>query len=561
MEVNKDSIQKVNEVEIPEDEVFWCSWCFFCVPQELLKHSYLFRNTYRCTHCFRLTLHCLKCSKGMAKKFMSYSDKFCSSCDGSIPKWDEKKENNKMPIPKDLLITEKWCSWCFSKGDHILLQKNFVRRNLYQCQSCSKQTLTCFKCSVAMTRGSEADQDRSCSKCDNTIKDWEEAKAEQENKILKRVGWCSWCFDKTDHIIDRRNRVKRNVYNCEACSLRTLPCMMCEEGMTRGGPSWDDSICSQCTRETGKGGWTELKERKDSLLKQLRNKERIEAELQRQSKYRTAAVEAGLLRPFLLLVAMPAIFRNQVACFLGWTIFTEDFFGDPQAESWHILSCTGKGMQTRCNHSYEKINPFINGCNWYDILVRVAKIGFQKDISSDISSKKTTIMCNDSKDPFILGIEEKYLLELSKLIKSTMTEEQRQKFDEETKSGNEEAKAVFIQRTGITTTEVARYAYNLVNKMLSLSSQATSILISEASKLLLTTGVGTTIVTSIIAPLSIQLGLLATPLFFLGIFGLAKTGFNLAFGSTEGRLFIPVTLILNQRILIAAEGLRIEDYY
>jgi len=55
--------------------------------------------------------------------------------------------------------------------------------------------------------------------------------------------------------------------------------------------------------------------------------------------------------------------------------------------------------------------------------------------------------------------------------------------------------------------------------------------------------------------------LLATPLFFLGIFGLAKTGFNLAFGSTEGRLFIPVTLILNQRILIAAEGLRIEDYY
>jgi hypothetical protein len=39
-------------------------------------------------------------------------------------------------------------------------------------------------------------------------------------------------------------------------------------------------------------------------------------------------MEEGLIRPFLLLVAMPAVFRNQVACFLGWTIFTEDSFGN-----------------------------------------------------------------------------------------------------------------------------------------------------------------------------------------------------------------------------------------
>lgn len=29
----------------------------------------------------------------------------------------------------------------------------------------------------------------------------------------------------------------------------------------------------------------------------------------------------------------------------------------------------------------------------------------------------------------------------------------------------------------------------------------------------------------------------------------------------EGRLFIPVAIILNQRLLLAIEGIKIEDYY
>jgi hypothetical protein len=87
-----------------------------------------------------------------------------------------------------------------------------------------------------------------------------------------------------------------------------------------------------------------------------------------------------MLRPFLLLVAMPPMFRNQVACFLGWSIITEgtnaitvtrnnmvsDYFGDVHKESWKIISSRPKGMQTRCNHSYEKVNPFVDSCNWYD---------------------------------------------------------------------------------------------------------------------------------------------------------------------------------------------------
>lgn len=62
--------------------------------------------------------------------------------------------------------------------------------------------------------------------------------------------------------------------------------------------------------------------------------------------------------------------RNQIASLLGWTLFTQDYFGDPHAEAHAILCTKITGMQSRCNKSYEKINLFANNCNWY---VRVNK--------------------------------------------------------------------------------------------------------------------------------------------------------------------------------------------
>lgn len=40
-----------------------------------------------------------------------------------------------------------------------------------------------------------------------------------------------------------------------------------------------------------------------------------------------------------------------------------------------------------------------------------------------------------------------------------------------------------------------------------------------------------------------------------------KGAFKLILGSSEGRLFYPVTMILNQRLLLAAENIRLEDFY
>lgn len=116
-----------------------------------------------------------------------------------------------------------------------------------------------------------------CANCDGTIKDWSEDI--QDNTILQREAWCSWCFERCNHVMEKRNIVRRSTYNCDRCGLKTLPCMMCDIGMTRGGPAWDDSICANCSRETGKGGWEDLKAKLEAMMAQLRSKERVTAEL------------------------------------------------------------------------------------------------------------------------------------------------------------------------------------------------------------------------------------------------------------------------------------------
>jgi len=40
-----------------------------------------------------------------------------------------------------------YCSWCYKKTKHILVQQNFIRRNVYQCIACKNNTVICRYCS------------------------------------------------------------------------------------------------------------------------------------------------------------------------------------------------------------------------------------------------------------------------------------------------------------------------------------------------------------------------------------------------------------------------------
>jgi CRP-like cAMP-binding protein len=61
------------------------------------------------------------------------------------------------------------------------------------------------------------------------------------------VGWCSWCFRNEAHMLFQQNTFTRDVYNCAACTKRTLPCRRCSGiAFAKGHPDWDDELCLVC---------------------------------------------------------------------------------------------------------------------------------------------------------------------------------------------------------------------------------------------------------------------------------------------------------------------------
>ncbi len=45
--------------------------------------------------------------------------------------------------------------------------------------------------------------------------------------------------------------------------------------------AWDDSLCASCGRKAGKGGWDEIKKRKDKVIDDVRTVEKVRFELVR----------------------------------------------------------------------------------------------------------------------------------------------------------------------------------------------------------------------------------------------------------------------------------------
>jgi len=115
-----------------------------------------------------------------------------------------------------------------------------------------------------------------------------------------------------------------------------------------------------------------------------------------------------------------------------------------------------------------------------------------------------------------------------------------------------------IKNTGITRQETLRYSLSLTQTLLTLPGTdpltITMICASSASTIV-------PALTSVVAPVATLLTTLSTPLFVIGIIGLIQQGITMGLGSSEGRLFAPIVIILHQKILCAVEGINIDDYY
>eukprot|EP01102_Stenamoeba_stenopodia_P018689 TRINITY_DN6903_c0_g1_i4.p1 TRINITY_DN6903_c0_g1~~TRINITY_DN6903_c0_g1_i4.p1 ORF type:complete len:306 (+),score=60.61 TRINITY_DN6903_c0_g1_i4:1191-2108(+) len=283
-------------------------------------------------------------------------------------------------------------------------------------------------------------------------------------------------------------------------------------------------------------------------------RDRVVAELERESEFKDKARTSGMIRPFLLLVAMPPFLRCQVCNALGLPLFNQDFFGDPHREAWYAINANAYGIQARANRAYEKINPFADNCSWWYVLTRTMATTLRKHVANpDLNNEE----CSDSTNPSLAELEEIFLEEvISQIIQQNFTVAQREEWDaqiaEETTT---KAYRKLAEAGRITKIQVLIYATNIVRTATGIGKLSLSILALQAAQSLIPAA------TSVLAPAVLGLSTIAMPVMILGVFGLAMEGIQSTIGSSEQALLPPLTVILNQRLLLAAEGLTIEDYY
>eukprot|EP01130_Rhizamoeba_saxonica_P002569 TRINITY_DN1234_c0_g1_i3.p1 TRINITY_DN1234_c0_g1~~TRINITY_DN1234_c0_g1_i3.p1 ORF type:complete len:556 (-),score=93.85 TRINITY_DN1234_c0_g1_i3:44-1711(-) len=510
-----------------------CSWCFKECEQEIVKTSLFGRSKFQCKKCRNNTLVCMVCSTGMARSYDHGSDRMCFWC---APQTKSAMDD---PDNSPYLNVEGYCSWCLKMSELTLYKPSLIGRNSYTCNRCKKKILKCRLCKTGYSRGYASYNDELCAKCDKTIPDWEK---EENSALLKKGGWCSWCIEFCDHTLDQKNVMRRNVYTCDNCANRTLFCVKCKKAMTRGGIGWDDNLCITCYSPNI--NWEDLRMLRHEYSNTQATQEKTIENLSRFSKYRQKAEICGMIRPFLLLVSMAPPLRNKIANELGWCIYTEDYIGDPHREAWEIIHAHSTGIQARTNKSYEKVNPFGDNCNWYEILFRVAEKAFGNFMDAQhLDHELSHIVSTEPASNQMEGLEEEFIERLS--IKMNIELNTADGCDAEQ----------IRDKTGFTREAAVNYSVSLGTSILHLPSRLDIALYAarHASAVIPS-------LAKVLVPVSSALATAATPLFIVGVLSLAKAGVDLGLGDTLGRLFVPIVIMLNQRIILMLEEIDINDY-
>ncbi|MES1910524.1 MAG: hypothetical protein MHM6MM_003104 [Cercozoa sp. M6MM] len=185
---------------------------------------------------------------------------------------DDGELDAKAPIARKRSRRQKraYCSWCLRLTYHGRIQRNFLRRSVYQCGECLYRTLPCQWCKHGMSRGHSAYDEALCVSCDGTLQTGLTAKAANEHSdidtrsdtdvsvhhdveteghwprteherlralelLLSRTAWCSWCLHHTTHRLRMRNVIRRDTYVCSRCGGRTVLCLTCHSRGTAAG--------------------------------------------------------------------------------------------------------------------------------------------------------------------------------------------------------------------------------------------------------------------------------------------------------------------------------------
>ena len=538
----------------------FCSWCFGESENHvLMKEGKVSRNTYQCQSCGNSTQSCLQCRKRMVRCFTDgTADKICYVCSG---------------ISQNMCVTLGNCSWCLKKDiKFVLYRARALCRSEYICTKCRNSVNPCRMCKVGYARKQAAYAEQLCLKCDGTLKSWDTAEEEKEEKLVIRDKWCSWCVEQGSHDHHQWKAGGRTVYKCRNCSRFLVRCSRCDVGLTKRTKIWKDLECLSCVMGVL---WSTLKEKKDAYYKGEYNVREL---LEKMSPERRKARKEGLERPFLLLVSMRPEMRVNMAAMLDLTIVTQSFFGDPHVESWFLLA-TKDGIRDRSYSVMNRLN--IWGSNlphtFYDIIRIVAASTFEAQASDfgPLSWKENIDVCQNYENPKLLELEEFFFRQLIEVhSKMSAWEKKQTKFwagydDEEeeecitAEQSLEENRLIrkkLAKYAGVTDAEIARYGFSCVTNALGINTMSVAYvtalsahaIAAHFAMLSLAHGLG---------GLSIAFGAVMGPWGLIGTVGLAVMGTQLALGSSEGVLLEPLIMILNQRFVLALDRIDIRKYH
>jgi len=301
-----------------------------------------------------------------------------------------------------------------------------------------------------------------------------------------------------------------------------------------------------------------FQEKVDSFVSKPHGREVFEQEMRRASAFKEKALDAGMVRPFLLLVSMDYTTRNQVATMLGFSIFNQEYLGDAHAEAWDILDSNIKGIRRRASETYESLNVFAHNANWYETVYRCGKEVFKKLNAPSRSYRKTIEACKDSgKRGAVCELEEEFVKKLSALMMAQMTREQVVALEELEDADDVREIAKNMRDAGIRSSEVVRHGIAAVSNAVRLGGFNTYILTVKVAAAM-NRKLGLKIV------MSQATKTVARAAAALNVAAWVWLGWDVLdwiFGSSHGRLFPVVAQLLNQRLYLAAERLDIADYY
>ena len=396
-----------------------CSWCLEVTDHQLItKHIGLKRNKYQCQGCLKSTIRCrnLAC-ESMSRAQRGWHEGFCI-------------DHNPL-FYKDPLV-EGNCSWCFNKTSHKVQNDSLLNRvtmtgPVYACEECHFPTQKCKKCEEGMCRMSERGATSKCFSCCGLIT-WGDAK--KATAAVTTNAWCPWCVNKTDHVIKvhlvGNDKTNRDVFRCTACSNDTKPCS-CGTSMIIGTAK----TATRCLACLGNGEklWTDLKAKFDSASNKY-TLDRAKASMDKSTDFKQKASDAGLVRPFLLLVSMHPSMRCATAFKLDIPILHDPCFGDDHAEANLILFHPKKGLQRRTNSIFESIG--INTkCNWYQILRRaIHDLALTESTFKSKKAKDTYEDCIDPSSDVLNALEMELLDHIAKRHLQMLPAELREKAKE-----------------------------------------------------------------------------------------------------------------------------------